>query len=143
MFNFIDIIDGRWADVKIGCLANYFSLQKYFSTFLFFAGRISSLYRGSSSSCEDLCLHLVQPPGGEKKTFQETWKTNEFRRRETMQGRVDGEFCIWNIFYTLPKIFLNESCLHRRQFWVLSLKTKLSYNISLEDYKKGILADIF
>ena len=74
MFNFIDIIDGRRDDGKIGCLANYFTTQNIFDSlqYFLFAGRIPSLHRGSVAACEDLRIHVVQPPGCEEKTFQET-----------------------------------------------------------------------
>ena len=55
----------------------------------FVSGRVPPFHRGAFATRQDLCLHLVQPPGGKEEVLQEAREENESGGGEEVQGGVD------------------------------------------------------
>ena len=80
---------------------------------LFFSGWIPSFYWSLVASCEGLCVHMVQPSGGETQIFQKTREENVVGRRTKMQRWTYGKFfdvlhfkifLIWEFAKTFVKL---------------------------------------
>ena len=55
-------------------------------------GWVSSVYRSSSPSRENICIHLVQPPGCQEEVLQEAWEEDVLGGGEKVQGGAHGVY---------------------------------------------------
>ena len=63
---------------------NIHNFHTYSSSYVL--GWVSSVYRSSSSSRENICIHLVQPPGCQEEVLQEAWEEDVLGGGEKVQG---------------------------------------------------------
>ena len=86
-------------------------LSSFALTFSFspISGRVPPVHRGPAAARQVLCVHVVQPAGGQEEVLQEAREEDVPRGGAQVQGRAHGEWALTSAFSVHLLLVINTS----------------------------------